>query len=151
MRFPRCGRLVPSQILRRREVAGDRGCGRNPWAHQMGASALALPALEVAVAGRGAPLAGGKDVVVHPKTHRTAGAAPVEPGRTEDLVEALLLGLDLDGDAAGNDQRAHPVGDAAAAHNLGGDAQVLDPGVRTRPDEHRVGADVADRPAWLER
>ena len=75
------------------EVALDRGRGRHLRADQVGAPALALAALEVAVRRRGAALARREDVGVHPQAHRAAGAAPVESGRPEDLVQPLGLGL----------------------------------------------------------
>ena len=37
---------------------------------------------------------GRRDVRVHAQAHRAAGAAPVEPGPPEHLVEPLPLGLD---------------------------------------------------------
>ena len=47
---------------------------------QVGAPAAALPALEVAVRGRGAALAGRELVGVHAEAHRAAGHPPVEAG-----------------------------------------------------------------------
>src|ERR1700744_2712477 len=78
------------------EVPGDRGGCRHLRRDEVGAAAAPLAALEVAVRGRGAALAGGEDVGVHAEAHRAAGGAPVEPGGPEDLVEALGLGLGAD-------------------------------------------------------
>src|SRR3989304_3604746 len=51
--------------------------------------ALALAALEVAVARRDGVLAGAELVAVHRDAHRAAGLAPLGPGGAEDLVEPL--------------------------------------------------------------
>ena len=74
-------------------MAGDRRRGRHLRAHEVGAAAPALPALEVAVRRRGAALARRQDVRVHAEAHRAAGVAPLEPCVQEHLVEAFLLGL----------------------------------------------------------
>src|SRR5512141_2574900 len=116
----------------------------------MRAPTFALAAFEVAVAGGRTALTRLQDVGVHPQAHRAAGAAPLEPRRAEDLVEALLLRLELDGDAAGNHETTEPRSDGPAAHDVGGDPQVFDPRVRARTDEHGVRTDVADRRARLE-
>src|SRR3954447_234221 len=77
------------------EVALDRRGRGHLRRDEVSAPAAPLAALEVAVARGRAALAGRKRVRVHPEAHRAAGAAPVEPGGAEDLVEALLLGLGL--------------------------------------------------------
>ena len=92
------------------EGAGDGGGGGHGGGHEVGAAALALAALEVAVAGGGGPLAGGELVGVHGQAHRAAGLAPVEAGGGEDLVEALGLGLVLHRERAGDDHGPHAVG-----------------------------------------
>src|SRR5580698_2096658 len=58
------------------EVACNRGCRGHFRADEMGASAAALAAFEVAVAGGSTALAGREDVGVHAQAHRTAGLAP---------------------------------------------------------------------------
>src|SRR5690606_40751395 len=65
---------------------GRRGHGRGD---EVGAAALALPPLEVAVGGRGAALARLEGVRVHAEAHGAAGGPPLGAGRLEDLVEAL--------------------------------------------------------------
>src|SRR4051812_38813054 len=60
------------------QVARDRRRRGHRRAHQVRPAALALAALEVAVAGRGAALAGLELVRVHAEAHRAAGLAPVE-------------------------------------------------------------------------
>src|SRR4029078_4553644 len=122
-------------MLRCREVSRDRGRSRDTRAHEVRTPALALATLEVAIARRGAPLAGRQGVGVHAQTHRATGAAPLEPGGGEDLVEALLLGLDLDRDRAGNDKSAQAFAHGAAPDHVGGYTQVLDPRVRAGADE----------------
>ena len=66
----------------------------------MGAAAGPLPTLEVAVAGRGAALAGRQSVGVHPQAHRASGVAPVEARVAEavgdDPQTEQLSGLAID-------------------------------------------------------
>src|SRR5438093_11153924 len=112
----------------------DRGGGGHPGADQMRASALALATLEVAVARGSGTVARAQDVGIHPQTHRAAGAAPLETGVFEYPVEAFVLGLDLDRDAAGNDERAQPVLDLPSPDDVGRGAEVLDPRVGARAD-----------------
>src|SRR5688500_5719465 len=76
------------------EVAGDGRRCRHLRAHQVGAPALALPSLEVPVRCGGAALARLEDVRIHAQAHRAACLTPVEAGRTEDLVEPFILGLE---------------------------------------------------------
>ena len=59
-------------------MAGDCGGGGHGGADQVGATAGALSAFEVAVARGGAALAGREDVGVHAQAHRATGVAPVE-------------------------------------------------------------------------
>ena len=61
-----------------RERALDRSGGGHRRAHEVGTSAAALAAFEVAVRRAGAALAGGQLVGVHPQAHRAAGIAPFE-------------------------------------------------------------------------
>src|SRR2546421_1855007 len=77
------------------EVALDRRRRRHLGRDEVRAAAAALAALEVSVRGRRAALARSEDVRVHAETHRASGAAPLEPGRAEDLVQPLCLGLHL--------------------------------------------------------
>src|SRR2546428_14041447 len=77
--------------------------------------ARALAALEVAVGGRGATLAGREPVRIHAEAHRAAGLAPLEAGIAEDAVEALALGLLLHQARARHDQRELDVGGAGLA------------------------------------
>ena len=72
-------------------MAGDGGGGGHLRADEVGASAAALAAFEVAVAGGGAALAGREDVGVHAQAHGAAGLAPLEAGLAEDVVEAFVL------------------------------------------------------------
>src|SRR4029079_14468938 len=95
------------------EAPLDGGRGGHLRGHEVGAPATALAPLEVAVGGRGAALARREDVRVHAQAHRSAGAAPVEAGGAEDLVEALALGLRLHLHRAGNDHRVEFPGDLA--------------------------------------
>src|SRR5258705_13645936 len=87
------------------EPAGYRGCRRHGRRHQMRAAFIALAALEIAVRGRGAALAGLEFVGIHGEAHRAAGLAPVEAGPDEYLVQALGLGLLLHQAGAGDNHR----------------------------------------------
>src|SRR6476619_2021275 len=57
------------QVGGRRQGAADGGRGRDERRHQVGAAALALAALEVAVGRRGAALARSQLVGVHAQAH----------------------------------------------------------------------------------
>src|SRR5215204_6778686 len=96
------------------ETALDGGCGGHLGRDEVGAPAAALAPLEVAVRRGGAALARAQDVRVHAQAHRAAGRAPVEPGRGEDVVEALPLGLRGDLLGARHDHRVDARRDAAA-------------------------------------
>ena len=116
----------------------------------MGAPALALPALEVAVGRRGAALSGLEGVGVHAQAHRAAGTAPLGAGLLEDHVEPFVLGLQPDPHRTGYDEQAGVLVDLAALDDLGGEPQVLDPAVGAGADEDRVDLDLAHRRAGLE-
>ena len=98
-----------SQLRISTEVPGDGGCGSHLGRDQVRASAASLAAFEVAVAGGGAALAGRENVGIHGQAHGAAGLAPVEAGFLEDAVQALGLGLRLDGLRAGNHHGADVV------------------------------------------
>ena len=96
------------------------------------------------------PLAGRELVGVHRQAHRAARLAPLEPGGGEDLVEPLGLGRGLHRESSrAPPSRACRRLHRRPAHDRGRGAQVLDPGVRARADEHGVDGDVADRRARL--
>src|SRR5262245_8283764 len=115
-----------------------RGGGGHPRADQVGTPTLALATLEVAVRGRGAALPFHQDVGVHAEAHRAARLAPLEPGRAEDLVEALGLGCRLDLLGARDDHPPHALRDPAALDRGCRLAQVLDPRVRAGADEDAI-------------
>src|SRR4051794_3472048 len=98
------------------EVPFESGCGGHLGTDQVRAAAAALAAFEVAVRGRGAPLARLEDVGVHAQAHRATRLAPLEAGLLEDPVEALLLRLGLHLLGAGHHHRPHGAGDPAALY-----------------------------------
>ena len=102
----------------------NRGGGRHGGGDEVRASPASLASFEVAVARRGAPLAGFELVGVHGQAHAAAGLAPLETRLLEDAVESFLLGLSLDLAAAGNDHRADAVG-YMAADALGSDGSWM--------------------------
>ena len=63
-----------------RQRAADRGGGCDERADEVGAAALALATLEVAVGRRRAALPRGEGVGVHAEAHRAAGKAPLGAG-----------------------------------------------------------------------
>src|SRR6476620_649021 len=65
------------------EMSGDGRRCRHRRRHQVCTSLVALPALEVAVGGRGAALARRQLVGIHGEAHRAARLAPVEAGGLE--------------------------------------------------------------------
>src|SRR5437588_10546790 len=104
--------------------------------------APALAPLEVAVRRRGNALARGGHVGIHAQAHRAAGAAPVEPGAPEHLVEALALGLRLDLLRARDDHRVEVARHLPAIDDRGRRAEIADARVRARADEHAGELDL---------
>src|SRR6202451_4177240 len=135
------------QVGRRGQPAGDGGGGGDGGGHQVSAPALALAAFEVPVRGRGGPLPRLERVRVHAQAHRAPGAAPFGPGRGEDLVEPLALGLRANLHGTGDDKHPDAVRDLPAADHVGGGAQILDPAVGAGADEHGVDRDLLERRA----
>ena len=88
-------RLDAGQAARIGDDAGDRAGGGGQRRGEERPAALALAALEVAVAGADRVLARLQLVAVHRDAHRAAGLAPLGAGRLEDLGQALGLGLAL--------------------------------------------------------
>src|SRR5580698_593756 len=86
-------RHVHSEVADVHKMSGNGGCRGHDGADQMRAAALALAALEVAIGGAGAALAGRQHVVVHGDAHAASGFAPLESGVAEDAVESFLFGL----------------------------------------------------------
>src|SRR5882672_1969671 len=97
----------------------------------MRASAAALPALEVAVAGRGAAFAGLQNVGVHPQTHRAASLAPLKAGASKDLVESLRLCRPLYGLRSGDNHRVYFRIDSVSLHHACRGAQVFNASIST--------------------
>src|SRR5262249_23771645 len=114
------------------------------------AALVALPALEIAVRGRGAALPGRELVRVHGETHGAAGLAPFEAGLDEDLVEALGLGLFLHQPVAGTSHRLDVAVDRLAFYARGRRAKILDAPMGARANEHAVESDAGDLLAALE-
>ena len=130
------------------EMPADRRRGRHRRAHQVRAAAAALAAFEVAVAGRGAPLA------------RAAARRRSCPGTSSSRARAIRsrppagsscrpfgFGGALDRLRSGHDQRAHRRRHVVAAGDARRLAQVLDPRVRARADEDAVDRNRVDRRA----
>src|SRR5262245_11811598 len=132
------------------EMSRDGGGGRHRRRDEMGAALVALPALEVAVRGRGASLAGRELVGIHGEAHGAAGLAPLEAGLDEDLVEPFGLGLLLHQPGARHDHGVDAGLYGLAVGHLGGSAQILDATVGAGADEYPIDRDVGDLLAALE-
>src|SRR5437588_11553730 len=146
----RIHRLLESPRAHVREVARDGGGGGHRGADEVRAPTLALPALEVAVARRGAALARTQDVRVHPQTHRAAGLAPPEARGAEDGVKPLGLRRAFDGLRAGPDHRLNlAAGPVTSQHPRGG-AQVFQARVGAGADEDALDGNVLDARARRE-
>src|SRR5215210_1642923 len=133
-----------AELARRGEAAhyGRRRC--HYGADEVRPAALALAPLEVAVAGRGAPLTRLQYVGVHAQAHRAPRVAPVEAGLGEDIGESFFLGLLLDAHRTRDDHGPDSFLDLVALEDAGGGAQVLDAGVGTRPEKYSVNLYVSD-------
>src|SRR5579859_5741535 len=107
------------------EMPRNRRCRRHRRADQVGATALALTSLEVAVRGAGAAFARLKDVRIHAQAHAAASLAPFEPRVSEDAVQAFELGGHFDLVRARHDHRPHVGIDVLAAHDLSRRTQVF--------------------------
>src|SRR5438067_1067113 len=75
------------------EVASNRRGGGHRRTHEVRAPTRALAALEVAVRGGRAALAGIQAVGIHAQAHRATGLAPLETRVAEHAVESFVLGL----------------------------------------------------------
>src|SRR5690606_26673816 len=116
-----------------------------------GATALPLPAFEVAIRGGGTTLARVQTVGVHGKTHGTARLTPFETGLEKDLVQPFLFGLLFDQARARNYHGLLHIGrHLAATHDFRRGTQVFDAGVGAGTNEHFVDLDFADRRIGLE-
>src|SRR5690554_3720400 len=126
------------QLARVRDGAFHRGRRGGDRAREDRARAGALPALEVAVARADRKLARRHDVAVHADAHRAARLAPFAARRADDLVEPFRLGVALRLIRARHDEQAHAVRDFPSLENTGRLANVSEPAVRARADEHDV-------------
>src|SRR6056297_1677967 len=77
------------------EVSFDGRGGSHRGADQVGPSALALAAFEVAIAGAGTAFPGRQLIGVHGQTHAASGLTPIKAGFDKNLVEPFFLGLQL--------------------------------------------------------
>src|SRR5262245_55761157 len=89
------------------EMAGDRGRRRHRGRNKMRAAPKTLAALEIAVRGRGAALAGREAVRVHGKAHGAAWLTPLKTRGKKDRIKPLGFGLLFDKPRARHDHRAH--------------------------------------------
>src|SRR5207244_1294835 len=135
---------------RQREVSGDGRRRRDRGRDEVRASTWTLTTLEVPVRRRRAALAGPEHIGIHAEAHRAARVAPLEARFAEDAIESFPLRVRLDAHRTGHDEGAQPGPNLAAANDLARETEVLEPGVRTRPDEHGIDGDVAHRRPWYQ-
>src|SRR5680860_1266312 len=95
----------------------------------MGAAALALAPLEIAVAGRGAALSGSELVWIHAEAHRTTGCPPLESGSEEHPVESFGFSLGFDLHRPRHNDAGHGCRDPAPFDHRSGKPQVFDAAV----------------------
>src|SRR5882757_10382247 len=72
------------QVGRGRQGSPHRGGGGDGGRHQMGASALALSALEISVGGRRTAFPRSELIGIHAEAHRATGLPPLRARRDED-------------------------------------------------------------------
>src|SRR5580658_2684423 len=96
-------RYVHAEVADVHKMPGNGGRRGHDGADQVRAAAFALTALEVAIGGAGAALAGRQHVVVHGDAHAAAGLAPLESSVAEDAVESFLFGFGFDDLRSWND------------------------------------------------
>src|SRR6267143_5063498 len=132
-------------------MAGDSGGRGHDRADEVRAAVLTLASLEVAIRGTGAALVRRQDVRVHADAHAAARVTPLESGGGENLVEAFFFGLRLDAARAGHDQGLLDVFcDVLAGNEICGSAEVIEPRIGARPDEHAVQRNIYDRRSGFE-
>ncbi len=85
-----------SELTNVHKVTMNGSCRGHGWAHQVRATAGALTAFKVAVAGAGATLARFESIGVHGQAHGATGLAPFKASGLEDFVKAFALGLFFD-------------------------------------------------------
>src|SRR5215207_5058174 len=138
------------EIPRARERSANGGRRSDERGDEVGATALALPALEVAVGGRCAAFAWRQLVGVHSEAHRATREAPLGAELLDHLVEALGLGFEPDSGGAGHDHDAHAVRLVLALDDRRERAEVFDAAVRARAHEDGVDVDILQRRSGLE-
>ena len=99
---------------------------------------MAHPAHEIPVGGGDSALPFGHHAHVAAQTGAAGGGGDGGAGLNEVLNEALLHGLEHDLLGSGDDHAAHVGGNLLASHNGRSDAQVLNPAVGARADDHLV-------------
>src|SRR5262249_23215657 len=110
-------------------------------APQVGASACALPAFKVAIAGGKAAPTRFEPVRVHAQAHGAAGLAPFEAGVGKDAVQAFLFCGVLHLLRSRHDHRLHAAGNPIALHHASRAANVLQTSIGARADKHAVDGD----------
>src|ERR1051326_2056861 len=106
---------------------------------QMSAPAFTLATFEVPIGCAGAPFPRRQNVCVHPDAHTASRITPLEAGIPEDLIQSFLLSLSFDYPGTGNHERLFDPGtDPLSLKDTRRQPQVLNAGIRARPDEHSI-------------
>src|SRR5437016_3177236 len=133
------------------EMTGNRGGCRHDRADEVRAAVFALAPFEVAIAGAGAALMRRQDIGVHADAHTAAGVEPLETGVAKNFVQAFFFRLRFDAAGTGDDQRLFDTFcDVFAFDKMRGGAEIVEPRIGARSDEHAVHRNVHDGRACLE-
>src|SRR5208282_750259 len=119
-------------------------------ADQVRASSAALPAFEVAVAGRRAALSRLQDVWIHAETHRASRLAPFKPGIQKNAVQSFFFRRVLDRLRARHHHGANLWIHVLPFRHSRRRPQVFDSRIGARSDEHTVHSDAFDRRSGIE-
>src|SRR5260370_29692031 len=125
-------------------MPGDGGGSGHGGADEVGASAVALAALEVAVAGGGAAFALGKLIAIHSDAHATSGFAPFETGSAENVGQSLFFGHAAHLHRTGYHDGANVGRDMLIFDILSCHTQVFQARIGAGADEDGIQGDLAD-------
>ena len=129
--------------------AGDGGGGGHGGAHQVGAAAAALAALEVAVGGRGAALAGLSLSGFMPRHMEQPGSRHSKPAARKISSRPSSSAWAFTRPEPGTTMARTSAATVRPSAIFGGGAQVLDAAVGAGADEHHVDLGLGDRLAGL--
>src|SRR3977135_2399641 len=140
------GAATPSMVLRSHkpglqlayigDATAQGGRSRHRGAHQVSASSPSLASLEIAISRRGAPFSRREYIIVHRQAHRASRLTPFEAGVDQNCRHTLFLSLPAYRSGPRHDHGTHTLVHLASRDQLRDNAQILNPSVGTRTDEH---------------